>query len=252
MKSPKTTTASAPIFIQKTYTLFEESPSSIAAWANNGTTIVIKDPQQFATMMLPKYFKHNNFLSFVRQLNFYGFRKYKKEEVELVNNENTKHWWEFYHDKFLRAKPELMVQIRRKTYSEGDGTDKEEVEELKNQVNSLQSQFHQLTDQISSLTALVSTLIQTQKRPRDEDDVAEASMKKSKLADTSDFDGLFDVVADDSAMPSLDDLFAAEEDESTVVNSVLASFDLPMDARCGTMLGSACVAGPNVTFCCPI
>ncbi|KDO33531.1 hypothetical protein SPRG_19165 [Saprolegnia parasitica CBS 223.65] len=241
MKSPKTTTASAPIFIQKTYTLFEESPASIAAWANNGTTIVIKDPQQFATMMLPKYFKHNNFLSF-----------YKKEEVELVNNENTKHWWEFYHDKFLRAKPELMVQIRRKTYSEGDGTDKEEVEELKNQVNSLQSQFHQLTDQISSLTALVSTLIQTQKRPRDDHDIAEASTKKCKLDDTSDFDGLFDVVADDTTMPSLDDLFAVEEDESTVVNSVLASFDLPIDARCGAMLGNACVAGPSMPFCCPI
>ncbi|OQR88162.1 HSF-type DNA-binding [Achlya hypogyna] len=247
MKSPKTTTASAPIFIQKTYTLFEESPAAIASWANNGTTIVIKDPQQFATMMLPKYFKHNNFLSFVRQLNFYGFRKYKKEEVELVNNESTKHWWEFFHDKFLRAKPELMVQIRRKTYSEGDGTDKEEVEELKNQVNSLQNQFQQLTDQISSLTTLVSTLLQTQKRPLDEPETV--SVKKQKIE--NDFDGLFESVSDDVPMPSLDDLFASEEDESTVVNSVLASFDLPLETRCGALLGNAC-SSSNVPFCCPI
>ncbi|KDO33558.1 hypothetical protein SPRG_19190 [Saprolegnia parasitica CBS 223.65] len=159
-------TANAPIFLQKTYTMFENSPDSVAAWANNGTTIVIKDPEEFARSVLPKYFKHNNFASYVRQLNFYGFRKYKKDDIVIVDDDKTKHWWEFYHDQFLRHRPELMAQIRRKTYSENDSTEKEDVEVLKSQVVSFQNQLEQLTGQITSLTAVVSALMaRSGKRP---------------------------------------------------------------------------------------
>ena len=37
--------------------------------------IVIPDPVEFSKTILPKYFKHSNICSFVRQLNIYGFRK---------------------------------------------------------------------------------------------------------------------------------------------------------------------------------
>ena len=35
----------------------------------DGTTFVVKDQAKFSTDILPKYFKHGNFASFVRQLN---------------------------------------------------------------------------------------------------------------------------------------------------------------------------------------
>jgi hypothetical protein len=74
-------------------------------------------------------------------------------------DDSTKNWSEFYHEQFLRDQPELMVHIRRKTYSEGETTDKEDVEELKRQVVSFQNQLETLTGQITNLTAVVSSLI---------------------------------------------------------------------------------------------
>ncbi|ETW08131.1 hypothetical protein H310_02471 [Aphanomyces invadans] len=181
----------APIFLQKTYTLFENAPEEVAGWANNGTTVVIKDPDEFAKSMLPKYFKHNNFASFVRQLNFYGFRKYKKDDILISEDETTKNWWEFYHDKFLRHAPELMVHIRRKTYSEGPdgqggshgGQEKEEVEVLKAQVTTLQSQLEQVTAQITNLTDVVTTLLQSKSHRRQlppHDDVSAKRFKSER------------------------------------------------------------------------
>lgn len=155
------TITGAPVFLQKTYDMIESAPNDIACWSENGTTFIVKQPREFAKIMLPRYFKHNNFSSFVRQLNFYGFRKYKKEEIVInPTNDESRNWWEFYHDKFVRGREELMAQIRRKTYSEPTSPDKEEVETLKMSVQNLQGQVTELMTQLGDLTGLVKTLLQ--------------------------------------------------------------------------------------------
>lgn len=153
--------AAAPVFLQKTYDMIESSPESVACWSENGDSFIIKLPREFAKTMLPRYFKHNNFSSFVRQLNFYGFRKHKKDEIVITSmNDETKNWWEFYHEKFVRGKEELMAQIRRKTYSEPTSPEREEVETLKMSVENLQGQVSELMGQLSDLTSLVKTILQ--------------------------------------------------------------------------------------------
>jgi hypothetical protein len=151
----------APVFLQKTYDMIESSPPTVAAWAASGESFIIKQPREFAKTMLPRYFKHNNFSSFVRQLNFYGFRKHKKDEIVLsAADDETKNWWEFYHEKFVRGREELMAQIRRKTYSESTSPEREEVETLKASVESLQGQVAELMSQLTDLTSLVRTILQ--------------------------------------------------------------------------------------------
>ncbi|RHY98084.1 hypothetical protein DYB37_013923 [Aphanomyces astaci] len=176
----------APLFLQKIYTMFEDSPARIAGWMNKGTTVVIKEPEEFARSILPQYFKHSNFSSFVRQLNFYGFRKFKKDDILIEAHDPTKHWWEFRHDKFVRHLPELMSQIRRKTYSDTAATvhghADTEVDVLKNQVKSMQSQFDALTSQIESLANVVSELVQSKKRSCLTEDV----MDEGQVEDTED------------------------------------------------------------------
>lgn len=59
-------------FLTKTYQLVEDRTiDDIISWNEDGSTFIVWNPTEFARDLLPKYFKHNNFSSFVRQLNTY-------------------------------------------------------------------------------------------------------------------------------------------------------------------------------------
>ena len=59
-------------FLTKTYQLVDDPSSDhIVSWGEDDTTFVVWRPQEFARDLLPNFFKHNNFSSFVRQLNTY-------------------------------------------------------------------------------------------------------------------------------------------------------------------------------------
>lgn len=76
-ESPATTAAdsqrSLPTpFLTKTYQLVDDpSVNELISWNDDGSTFIVWRPAEFARDLLPKYFKHNNFSSFVRQLNTY-------------------------------------------------------------------------------------------------------------------------------------------------------------------------------------
>ena len=59
-------------FLTKTFQLVDDHRTDhVVSWGEDGATFVVWRPPEFARDLLPNYFKHNNFSSFVRQLNTY-------------------------------------------------------------------------------------------------------------------------------------------------------------------------------------
>jgi len=65
-----------PGFVKKTYDIFMSGEyNCCCSWNTTGTSIIIHDIQYFTKYVLPRFFKHSNFQSFVRQLNMYDWHK---------------------------------------------------------------------------------------------------------------------------------------------------------------------------------
>ncbi|KAL9992926.1 putative transcription factor HSF-type-DNA-binding family [Helianthus debilis subsp. tardiflorus] len=94
-------------FLTKTYQLVDDSTTDhIVSWGEDDTTFVVWRPPEFARDLLPNYFKHNNFSSFVRQLNTYGFRKIVPDR------------WEFANEFFKKGEKHLLCEIHRRKTSQ--------------------------------------------------------------------------------------------------------------------------------------
>ncbi|CAM8876861.1 unnamed protein product [Rhodiola kirilowii] len=102
-ETPEEFRRSVPPFLTKTYQQVEDpSTDNLISWSEDGSSFVIWRPAEFAKDLLPKFFKHNNLSSFVRQLNTYGFRK--------VAGDN----WTFTNEFFRRGERKLLRRISRK------------------------------------------------------------------------------------------------------------------------------------------
>uniref|UniRef100_A0A7C8Z532 HSF-type DNA-binding domain-containing protein n=1 Tax=Opuntia streptacantha TaxID=393608 RepID=A0A7C8Z532_OPUST len=134
--------AGPPPFLTKTFEMVDYPETDpIVSWGETGYSFVVWDHHKFATNLLPKYFKHSNFSSFIRQLNTYGFRK-----VHLDR-------WEFANAGFQKGKKHLLKTIRRRNHGANNHTRVQqlerqtELEDLKKAQDALKVEIHDLRQQ---------------------------------------------------------------------------------------------------------
>ncbi|GAA5837495.1 hypothetical protein JCM11251_002122 [Rhodosporidiobolus azoricus] len=109
-------------FVHKLYAMLETpSLSHLISWSEDGKSFIIYHPSEFARIVLPQYFKHSNFSSFIRQGNFYHFSKISDVPGTPARTAHTNpdgtpvQTWEFRNPNFQRGRPDLLARIKRKT-----------------------------------------------------------------------------------------------------------------------------------------
>lgn len=79
--------------------------------------------ERFAREVLGRYFKHQKFTFFVRQLDMYGFHRISHLQRGVLKSENDTEPWHFEHPHFHRGQPDLLCLIQRKTQPARNATD---------------------------------------------------------------------------------------------------------------------------------
>ncbi|KHN98294.1 Peptidyl-prolyl cis-trans isomerase, cyclophilin-type [Metarhizium album ARSEF 1941] len=105
-----------PPFVQKLSSFLEERKNEhFIRWSEKGDSFIVLDEDEFAKTLIPELFKHNNYASFVRQLNMYGFHK----RVGLSDNSmraserKNKSPSEYHNPFFRRGHPNLLWLINK-------------------------------------------------------------------------------------------------------------------------------------------
>jgi len=80
-----------------------EGLADIVSWSDHGRAFIVHRPTEFSQKVLPRFFKQHKYTSFQRQLNLYGFLRLSKG----ADNGG------YYHELFLRGKPELALAMKR-------------------------------------------------------------------------------------------------------------------------------------------
>ncbi|GAA5886272.1 hypothetical protein JCM6882_001587 [Rhodosporidiobolus microsporus] len=90
-------------------------------WSDDGDSFFITSADRVAKELLPRFFKHSNFGSFVRQLNMYGFHKvpHLQQGVLKKDSSDEADLLEFSNPNFTRAQPDLLCLIRRQKAKPG-------------------------------------------------------------------------------------------------------------------------------------
>ncbi|KAJ2662655.1 Flocculation suppression protein [Coemansia sp. RSA 1200] len=100
-------------FVSKLYAMVaDKNTDALISWSAEGDSFKVTDPVEFARQVLPAYFKHGNWQSFVRQLNMYGFHKIS--DLAYGGIFGDAQLWMFKHYSFRRGELKQLQNIKRR------------------------------------------------------------------------------------------------------------------------------------------
>ena len=120
-QAPLTSAGRAPNFPTLMHSILNRPDlSDIVAWMPHGRSWRVLQPREFEARVIPQYFTHSKFSSFVRQANGWGFRR-----ITAGVDRNT-----YYHPLFLRGLPHLIKLMKRPGVAEKQTLDQEDEPDL--------------------------------------------------------------------------------------------------------------------------
>lgn len=104
-----------PAFVMKIWSMVNDPANhQFIRWGDTGDSFVVLHREEFMKSVLPKYFKHNNFASFVRQLNMYGWHKVQDiTSGSLKDDKNLEEVLQFKNPFFQQNREDLLDKIVR-------------------------------------------------------------------------------------------------------------------------------------------
>lgn len=158
------------VFITKVWRIVEDPEyQHLISWSENGKTVLVHDYSQFSKDILPQYFKHCNFNSFVRQLNLYGFRKVTKADQGSLLKAQAREPIEFWHPHFRRGHPEQLPDVqRRPVANKVAATAGAEEKTPPQQLAKVVSDVHQINRRQESITTTLEIMKQENAHLRQE------------------------------------------------------------------------------------
>ncbi|QDS70513.1 hypothetical protein FKW77_010244 [Venturia effusa] len=115
-KEAQTKRKQIPPFVQKLSSFLDDNTNTeLIRWSDDGNSFIVLDEDEFAKTLIPELFKHNNYASFVRQLNMYGFhKKVGLSDNSMKASENKRKTpSEYFNKYFKRGRPELLWLIQK-------------------------------------------------------------------------------------------------------------------------------------------
>jgi hypothetical protein len=121
--------------------LNNSSLKDVICWSGDGDRFDILNSKMLQEEVIPRYFKHKNMKSFVRQLNLHGFKKIRvgSRNPDLNGIES------YRHTLFRRHQPDLLNFIKRKVSKPIESDDKSE------QINYLLEQKRKLEEKCNKV-----------------------------------------------------------------------------------------------------
>lgn len=104
-----------PAFVVKIWNMVNDPANhDYIRWTDDGQAFLVVHREEFMKLILPNYFKHNNFASFVRQLNMYGWHKVQDiTSGTMKESANLEEVLKFKNPDFIRGREDLLDNIVR-------------------------------------------------------------------------------------------------------------------------------------------